>query len=128
MVDVERLLQVHGDLAPGCIDRGERLAVELVDPLRHFLHAAGQDAAHGLVAADAHVPSEPLLLATTATLPLSDLMSDAAPAPAAVISACEPRYCCALLRRSPETHADAVGSLIQPRPPSRMLLPLVPLA
>ena len=50
------------------------------------------------------VPSEPLLLATTATLPLSDLISEAAPAPAAVISACEPRYCCALLRRSPETH------------------------
>ena len=49
------------------------------------------------------VPSEPLLLATTATLPLSDLISEAAPA-GRVISACEPRYCCALLRRSPETH------------------------
>ena len=33
------------------------------------------------------VPSEPLLLATTATLPLSESMSEAAPAPAAVMSA-----------------------------------------
>ncbi len=49
------------------------------------------------------VPSEPLLLATTATLPLSDLMSEAAPAPAAVMSAWLPKYCWALLRRSPLT-------------------------
>ena len=50
------------------------------------------------------VPSEPLLLATTATLPLSDLISEAAAAPAAGRSAGELRQRCALLRRSPETH------------------------
>jgi len=64
------------------------------------------------------VPSWPLLPATTATLPLSDLMSEAAPAPAAVISAWVPRYCWALLRRSPLTHGMPCGSLIQPRLPS----------
>ena len=35
--------------------------------------------------------------------PLSLSMSEATPAPAAVIRACEPRYCWALLRRSPLT-------------------------
>ena len=71
------------------------------------------------------VPSEPLLLATTATLPLSDLISEAAPAPAAVISACEPRYCWALPPLARDAR-DAVGSLIQPRPPCVVLFRCCP--
>jgi hypothetical protein len=43
-------------------------------------------------------------------------MSEATPAPAAVIRACEPRYCWALLRRSPLTQGMPWGSLIQPKP------------
>src|SRR5690606_12582926 len=46
VVDVEGLFDVHGHLGTGChIDRREGLPVELVDPLRHFLHAARQNAA-----------------------------------------------------------------------------------
>ena len=67
------------------------------------------------------VPSEPLLLATTATLPLSDLMSEAAPAPAAVMSAWLPRLLGVAAPLAAD--GDAVGSLIQPRPPW-MLAPL----
>mmetsp|Transcript_21089 Transcript_21089/g.81859 ORF Transcript_21089/g.81859 Transcript_21089/m.81859 type:complete len:435 (-) Transcript_21089:1995-3299(-) len=55
VVDVERLLQMHRDLGAGPhVDGGEGLAVKLVDPIGHVADAPGQDAAHRLVAADAH--------------------------------------------------------------------------
>ncbi|CEE70470.1 hypothetical protein XAC2852_470063 [Xanthomonas citri pv. citri] len=55
VVDLQGLFEVDGDLGAGRhVHRGEGLAVELVHPLRHLLHATGQNAAHGLVAGDAH--------------------------------------------------------------------------
>src|SRR5690625_2755419 len=55
VVDGEWLLDMHGDLGARLdVDGGECLAVELVHPLRHLLHPAGQDAAHGLVGGDAY--------------------------------------------------------------------------
>ena len=56
-------------------------------------------------------PSEP----TGDIRPLSLSMSEATPAPAAVIRACEPKALLALLRRSPLTQGMPWGSLIQPR-------------
>ncbi|WP_449422071.1 hypothetical protein [Rhodanobacter lindaniclasticus] len=54
VVDVERLLQMHGHLGAGLhVDRREGLAVELVDPIGHVAHAAREDAAHRFIAADA---------------------------------------------------------------------------
>ena len=70
------------------------------------------------------VPSEPLLLATTATLPLSDLISEAAPARG------DQRLRTQVLLRVAAPLArdarDAVGSLIQPRPPCVVLFALLP--
>src|SRR5690349_4142967 len=60
----------------------------------------------------------PLLPVTKEVLPLPERMREATPAPAAVTSACDVRYCAALLRRSPVTHGTPEGSLIHPRPPS----------
>src|SRR3989344_8675554 len=54
-VDGERLFEVDGDLGTGLhINGSEGLAVELVDPARHVLDAAGENPAHGFLAADAH--------------------------------------------------------------------------
>ncbi len=79
---------MNRDLGAGFdVHRRERLAIELVHPLRHVLDATGEMRPIASLPEMPTVPSEPLLLATTATLPLSDLISDAAPAPAAVISA-----------------------------------------
>ena len=69
----------------------------------HVAHAPPTDAAHPFVAADADGAQRAVAVGDTATLPLSDLMSEAAPASAAVMSAWLPRYCWALLRRSPLT-------------------------
>jgi hypothetical protein len=45
---------VNGDPGAGLhVDRSEGLTVELVDPCRHVLHAIGEDATDGFVAADA---------------------------------------------------------------------------
>ena len=72
------------------------------------------------------VPSEPLLLATTATLPLSDLISEAAPA----LGRGDQRLRTQVLLRVAAPLArdarDAVGSLIQPRPPCVVLFALLP--
>jgi hypothetical protein len=107
-VDGERLFEVDGDLGAGLdIDGGEGLAVELVDPIRHVPHAARQDRPTASLPLMPTVPMEPR--ADTDMLPLSLSMSEATPAPAAVIRACEPRYCWALLRRSPLTQGMPWG-------------------
>jgi len=46
---------VDGDLRAGLDVHGrECLAVKLVHPLGHFLHAAGEDPTHGLIAGNPH--------------------------------------------------------------------------
>src|SRR3989344_1332901 len=55
VVDGKGVVEVDGDLGAGLhVDGCKGLAVELVNPLGHVAHATGQDAAHGLVARDAH--------------------------------------------------------------------------
>ena len=116
VVNLKGFFEMNGDLCAGLdIDRREGLAVEPVHPLRHVLHAAGEDASDRLVGADADRADR--AIGTDIDIwPLSESISEATPAPAAVIKAWVPRYCCALLRRSPLTQGIPYGSLIQPRP------------
>ena len=62
------------------------------------------------------LPTVPVWVLTN-ELPPSDLIREAAPAPAAVINTCEPMYCEALLLRSPLMQGMPWSSLIQPSPP-----------
>ena len=55
VVDGQGFFEMHGHFCTRLdVHRGERLAVELVHPGGHVLHATGEDAAHGFVRADAH--------------------------------------------------------------------------
>src|SRR5690606_32388068 len=54
-VDGKGFFEVDSDFRAGLhIDGGEGLPVELVDPVRHFLDATGENPAHGLLTTDAH--------------------------------------------------------------------------
>ena len=127
VVDVERLLQMHGDLGAGPhVDRGEGLPVELVDPIGHVTHAAGQDAAHRLVAADTDGAERAVAVGDHGHAAVVRLdqrgRAGAGRGDQRLRTQVLLRVAAPLARDA----RDAVGSLIQPRPPCVVLFALLP--
>ena len=100
--------EVDGDLRAGLdIDGGERLAVELVDPGRHVPHAAARI---WPTASWPPMPTVPMDRPSRhKTRPLSDSMSEATPAPAAVIRPASRRYCWSVAAPLAADAGDAGG-------------------